>query len=300
MTRTVAGLYEDFTRARQAVTRLVENGFERGAIGLMASGINGMYDHYLKEAQPAQDTPEPESGLAAYNVPGIGSVVGMGSVVMAAEENGAGILHALVQAGIPQADAEIYIEGIRRGGTLVIVLSGDERAEEAVTLLNQFHPVNHQQISGLWRKQDWQGFEGNAEPFPFEGNHEAPLRSAESELDYGMGATTFLAGKPVSDYDRSEADMANYVNRDDNDWVMAESGFVDDLKENYAEPGHEKDKLETATQFGYNSSYDPRFTGMDWDGASGALRKIWEMDYPAWPWDDFKNAIHKGWSEGRP
>ena len=300
MTKTVAGLYEDFAKARQAMSSLVEKGFERVKISLMAKDINGIYDRYLQEAQASDNAGDKGNDLRSYTLPGIGSMVGTGPVIMTGEEKGGGILHALIQAGIPQVDAEIYAEGIRRGGTLVLIFTEDEQAEEAVGVLNQFHPLSHQQIAISWRKQYWQGFDGNGEPFAFEPNREAPLRAAESELDYGLGARSFLAGKPISDYDRSEADMANYVNRDDDKWIMAESGFVDDLKENYTEPGNEKGKFETAKQFGYNSSYDPRFKGMEWNHAVEALRDIWAMDYPAWGWEQFEEVIYKGWSEGRP
>ena len=68
------------------------------------------------------------AGLGLIAIPGIGPVVAAGwlAATAAGAAGGAlvgaaagGLVGALTQAGVPENDAHVYAEGIRRGGTLV-------------------------------------------------------------------------------------------------------------------------------------------------------------------------------------
>lgn len=75
-------------------------------------------------------------GLGVLTIPGLGPVlaagplaaaigttgaaIGAGAVGAAAGAAAGGLLGALVGAGIPHGDANVYAEGVRRGGTLVV------------------------------------------------------------------------------------------------------------------------------------------------------------------------------------
>lgn len=71
------------------------------------------------------------AGIGALAIPGIGPVVAAGWLVATLTGAGAGaaaggLLGALTGAGVSEPDAQIFEEGVRRGGTLLSV-----RAEEA-------------------------------------------------------------------------------------------------------------------------------------------------------------------------
>ncbi len=65
----------------------------------------------------------------------------------------------LVDLGNPKEHASAYAEGISRGGTLVTVLTPDNRSGDAVMILEQYNPVDINQQIETWRIDKWQGFE---------------------------------------------------------------------------------------------------------------------------------------------
>ena len=84
---------------------------------------------------------------------------------------------------------------------VVSALTPYKRVDLAVELLNKHHPVDMQKRAADWAKERWQGFDNNAEGFAFDHiGGPKPFREREpmSELDYGPGARTFLAGQPVA------------------------------------------------------------------------------------------------------
>ena len=70
------------------------------------------------------------TGLGLLAIPGVGPLVAAGwlATTLAGAATGAaagGIVGALVKSGVPHEEAEVYEEGVRRGGTLVSVQAED-------------------------------------------------------------------------------------------------------------------------------------------------------------------------------
>ena len=70
------------------------------------------------------------AGLGLLAIPGVGPVVAAGWLVATAAGAAAGgltggIVGALTQAGVSDEDAQVYAEGVRRGGTLVTARVND-------------------------------------------------------------------------------------------------------------------------------------------------------------------------------
>lgn len=61
----------------------------------------------------------------------------------------------LTNAGLPHDDAEAYVEGIRRGGHLVMVTTDDSRIDVAVDIMDRNNSVNIQERAELWRGEGW-------------------------------------------------------------------------------------------------------------------------------------------------
>jgi|RhiMetdeSRZDD1v2_1073273.scaffolds.fasta_scaffold2075013_1 hypothetical protein len=64
----------------------------------------------------------------------------------------------LVARGVPEAEAHVLAEGIRRGGTVVAVRADDEmEAEQASLLMSRHGAVDVEACATGWRSQGWSG-----------------------------------------------------------------------------------------------------------------------------------------------
>jgi uncharacterized protein (TIGR02271 family) len=165
MTRTVVALYDDIRHAREAVQDLINRGFTRDMISLVAGDERGEYRKYV-ESRPG-DTGEVVSdtgkgagigavlgglaglvvGLGALTIPGLGPLIAAGPLASALAGAGVGaadggLVGALTGMGIPEDEASRYAEGVRSGGILVTVQAPNERADEAVKILNHHNPMD--------------------------------------------------------------------------------------------------------------------------------------------------------------
>jgi hypothetical protein len=102
-------------------------------------------------------------------IPGVGAVVGVGWLAallgsMAIGGVAGGLLGALTNAGISEEDAQVFVEGVRRGGTVVAARVPQSELPRIVPIMNQ-SAVNLQDRSELYRKSGWQSFDSNAVPY---------------------------------------------------------------------------------------------------------------------------------------
>jgi len=102
-------------------------------------------------------------------IPGVGAVVGAGWLAallgsMAIGGVAGGLLGALTNAGISEEDAQVFVEGMRRGGTLVAARVPQAEAPRIETMMNQ-SAVNLGERRELYRKSGWQCFDPNAGPY---------------------------------------------------------------------------------------------------------------------------------------
>ena len=112
------------------------------------------------------------TGLGLMAIPGVGPVVAAGWLVAtlagaAAGGLAGGLIGGLTQAGVSEQDANVYAEGIRRGGTLVTarVPDGDRARCEAII---DRASVNIRDREGAYRKSGWSQFDNNASPYTAE------------------------------------------------------------------------------------------------------------------------------------
>ena len=215
--KTVVGLYDRIDQAQRVVAALVDAGFDRDNISLIARDLKGDYGRYVgtRGLNTDVDTNAPRDynarlhddntmttdtttdntdsvgdgtaagagigavlggigglllGLGTLVIPGIGPVLAAGPLVGALAGAGVGavtggVVGALVDLGIPEEHAQYYAEGVRRGGTLVVVRAADEMANRAADIMNNFDPVDIDKQAGIWRDNDnWTRFDETAEP----------------------------------------------------------------------------------------------------------------------------------------
>jgi hypothetical protein len=102
-------------------------------------------------------------------IPGVGAVVGAGWLAallgsMTIGGVAGGLLGALTNAGISEEDAQVFVEGVRRGGTLVAARVPQTELPRIEPIMNHC-AVKLQERCELYRKSGWQSFDPNAVPY---------------------------------------------------------------------------------------------------------------------------------------
>jgi uncharacterized protein (TIGR02271 family) len=210
MARTVIALYDEVVHARDVVKDLIDNGFERERISLIANDARGKFrtlEGSEAESDMASDIGAGAGigavlggiaglvvGLGAFTIPGIGPLIAAGPLATTLAGLGVGaaaggLVGALTNLGIPEEDAETFAEGVRRGGTLVTVETDEQRSNLAVDIMNRYHPVDMERRASEWKQANWEGFKPDAEPLTAdEIDHERQGRSmpvVEEDLHVG-------------------------------------------------------------------------------------------------------------------
>ena len=116
------------------------------------------------------------TGLSALIVPGIGPVIATGTIASALATTlgmtavGAGLgaatgslLGALVDLGLSKEDAEVYAEGVKRGGVLVSVETYPEDKDAISDILRGAGAVDIDTRRQIWQDAGWVSFDEEAE-----------------------------------------------------------------------------------------------------------------------------------------
>jgi len=192
MGKIVTRLYDSFERAEQAVLELERAGIAQGDISLVShqSGVTGApaavrepRDMTASEASGAGVAAGATlggllgagggvlAGLGLIAIPGLGPVVAAGWLAAAALGAAAGgvvggsaggIVGALTNAGVSEEEADVYAEGVRRGGTLVSVNVSEEQAASVEAALDRFEHVELGRRREAYRSTGWTHFDEQA------------------------------------------------------------------------------------------------------------------------------------------
>ena len=179
--KTVSGLFDTYEHALQAVHALNDAGITSTDVSLIANspeGVGQPFDVVGKDLAAGAELGAALggaggllAGLGVIAIPGLGPVLAGGWLVaaaigaMAGAGVGAatgGILGLLTSAGVPEPDAQVYAEGLRRGGTLVSARVSDELAETAFNVLRQAKGINIEDLRRIYQQEGWSGFDDDA------------------------------------------------------------------------------------------------------------------------------------------
>jgi hypothetical protein len=193
MTVTISRLYNSYTEAREAVLRLEAAGVKHGDISVIASNADNWYSADRKAGTRDLDRKDDRSeaagtgagvgaavggaagllaGLGLMAIPGVGPVVAAGwlaATLTGAVAGGAtgGIIGALTQAGVGKEEADLYAEGLRRGGAVVSARVADGDAARLQALMDH-SSVAIADRSAAYRKAGWTSFDPEATPYSSE------------------------------------------------------------------------------------------------------------------------------------
>jgi hypothetical protein len=160
MTTTVNGLFDNRNDASDAVRDIKAAGVPNAEISIVTNNVEGQSEQ-RSAGDRTVDNNMAESGtgdgaiiggilgggagllagLGTIVIPGIGPLLGVGwlittAVGAAVGASGGGLIGALVGAGVDNDDAQIYVDRIKSGGTLVSVRvpDADVASVEAIML----------------------------------------------------------------------------------------------------------------------------------------------------------------------
>jgi hypothetical protein len=179
MTKTVSGLFDNHSDAATAVRELEAIGVPASDISMVASNNERWYEDGPSNAAEDAGTGAGIgaavggvggllAGLGVMAIPGIGPVVAAGWLVATAAGAAAGavaggaaggIVGALTGDGVPENEAHVYAEAVRRGGTLVVARVEDNKLSLANEVLHRFRRVDVDARGRAYRESGWSRFD---------------------------------------------------------------------------------------------------------------------------------------------
>ena len=183
MTKTVSALYDSYESASTAVRQLEALGVPHSDISIVANNADKRYGGD-RASEAGEDAGKGAgigaaiggaggllAGLGMLAIPGLGPVIAAGwlaSTAVGAAAGAAvggaagGIVGSMTNAGVPERDAHVYAEGVRRGGALVTARVEDARVTEAQAVLERNKSVNLEARGKAYRDSGWSSFDPNA------------------------------------------------------------------------------------------------------------------------------------------
>jgi hypothetical protein len=350
MAKTVVGLFDTAAEAQSVVQELINSGFQRNDISLVANDAKGEYANYREASREVGATGSSTAegagagavgggvlggvfgllvGVGALAIPGIGPVLAAGPLAAALGAAGAstlvgagigaaagGIIGALVGAGIPEEDAGFYAEGVRRGGTLVLVKSSDDMAQRAYDAMRRYGAVDVDERSGSWRTSGWKGFDANAEPYTGKTDIDDKWQrsskvgtTAGAVAGAATGAAIGAVGGPVGMAVGGVAGAATGAGVGATGDVVGESykegdfgRYDNDFRTHYqttaANSGYSYDQYAPVYRYGYGLANDPMYRDRDWSTIESDARSRWEERNPG-TWEQFKESVRYAWDKAR-
>ena len=178
--KTITRVYDGYDRARSVVADLEEEGVKASDINLIANKYACEEAEHLDGGSATAPsagvgaalggTAGLLAGLGIIAIPGLGPVVAAGALAAtaigaAAGAMGGGAIGALVSAGVPEPEAHVYCEAVRRGGTMVSARVHEDQVAHVVEVMNRHQPIDPSARHADYQKQGWTKFDPKAEPY---------------------------------------------------------------------------------------------------------------------------------------
>jgi hypothetical protein len=180
--KTVLAVYDSRSQARQAIEALTAQGFTREEVSLLSGGKGEEELHNLEHPEEHNAGTGATTGgvlgglgglllgLGFLTVPGVGPAVVAGpiaSALVGVVVGGVmgGLVGVLMEFGVPETDAHLYSEAIRRGSTVVAVTAPPERVDTVAEALEAHGAVDLAERSAGWKSEGWAEFDPKAEPY---------------------------------------------------------------------------------------------------------------------------------------
>jgi hypothetical protein len=184
MKRTVTGLFGTYDAAMKAVRDLEAAGVPHADISVVANNSEKRWSPTTDRTAADTGTGTAAgasvgaalgggagllAGLGLMAIPGLGPVVAAGwlaatAVGAVAGAATGGLVGAMTGAGVSPEHAEVYAEGVRRGGSLVSARVDDALASRAQSVLSGTGAIDPTLRAAAYRKAGWSRFDEKAPP----------------------------------------------------------------------------------------------------------------------------------------
>jgi len=232
MAKTVVGVYDNLSIAHQVIHELVNAGFDRNQISLVANDANNSYAGHMSDNGGTRGGSSDVDGgdvakgagigaalgglgglllgLGALAIPGVGPVIAAGPLAAALTGAGigaatGGIVGALADLGIPDEEANIYSESVRRGNVLVVAQVNDARVNEAARIMESGGLVDIDRHAESWRSEGWRRFDANSQPY--RATATTDQRTAMPSQGTTTGTTRATSGRNEETFEIVEEDI---------------------------------------------------------------------------------------------
>lgn len=187
MSKTITRLFDNYSDATNAVSELQRLGVPHDDLSIMAN----QRDHAGRDDVAGIDDVNDDgdvtrgastgavlggvggllAGIGLLAIPGLGPIVAAGWLASTAVGAGigaaggaatGGVVGALKEAGHTDEEANVYSEGVRRGGTLVSARVEDSMATEAEAVLQRNKSVDAATRGSVYRQSGWNSFDDKA------------------------------------------------------------------------------------------------------------------------------------------
>lgn len=322
MANTIVGLFDDRDEAQNAVRDLVEAGFARDRVSIVANDPQGNLQTEKVDEQGNFAGAGAATGAASGAVVGgiAGLLIGMGFAVIpvaglliagpiaglvAGVVGGAaagGIIGALIGLGIPREQADVYAEAVRRGSTLVTVQTFAEAdRDRAEQILDRDGAVDIEQRAEAYRQEGFTAYDPKQRPFSREEAEQERLRRGQTAVRhhrvraYETPATTQPAVvDPALSASANAVQPTNPVVPPSNEVASVDSWFRQDFAQRFAKERYED--YEPAYRFGYQLATDPHYANVDWNALEPLAMQRWESVNPS-SWNRFRDVVYAAWQQ---
>jgi hypothetical protein len=177
------GLFDGLQQAQAASEELQQVGVDREHLTVVVNNGEGEYDFYTG-SQTAMHKEKDGTGAVVGTVPGHDrSLVGHDAITTPGGNSdvamgplwsikgpsldllAGGLLGALVGAGVPDQTASYLMEGVRRGGTLIMAEVPDTLSETAATILDRNGAVELNTRVASWTQRGWDPYHTDTTPY---------------------------------------------------------------------------------------------------------------------------------------
>lgn len=185
MSKTITRLFDNYTDATAAVRDLEALGISHGDISIVANNAHGR--HAAADQSGINDQGDVSrgtstgallggaggllAGLGLLAIPGLGPIVAAGWLAATAVGAGIGaaggaatgsLVGALKNAGHTDEEANVYSEGVRRGGSLVSAKVPENGIADAEAVLDRNSSIDAMTRGAAYRQAGWTRFDADA------------------------------------------------------------------------------------------------------------------------------------------
>jgi uncharacterized membrane protein len=154
--RTVIGLFETFSAADRAYASLYDAGISQDAISVITQE-DAVRDYITQNPGNTSETAQGAAtgatigglagiltGIAAITIPVVGPVISAGTIAtvlgsaalgVGVGAAGGGLVGALIDDGISESDAQVYVRGVERGNILLMARVDDAIATRVQSIM---------------------------------------------------------------------------------------------------------------------------------------------------------------------